>query len=263
MLKGLLEKISSLFKKPGMEISFSRINAYQACPYKYKLIYLEGRKVPPNQFIALGLSIHRTLEDYHARKAGSFEELIDSYNKSWVNEGFSAPQQAYEYFEKGRKILENYYRESLNFKSEILHVEKDFIFPVGNNRIRGIIDRVDRHPDGKYELIDYKTHNDIWKQEKADADLQMSLYALACERVLGFKPDFLSYYFLAFGKKVSTSRSKQQLAAALDTARSVAEKIQKGIYAPNKAFCPRCDFKKTCPQSSFRQKKENGRQEKL
>jgi putative RecB family exonuclease len=253
MLKGLIDKIFSFFAKPGIEISYSRINAYQACPYKYKLIYIEGKKVPPNQFISLGISIHRALDDYHAKKGGDFDELIESYNKSWKNEGFSSPQQAYEYFEKGRNILENYFRETLNCKTEIIYLEKDFIFPMGKNKVKGIIDRIDRHPDGTYEVIDYKTHKDIWKQEKADTDLQMSLYALACEKVFGFKADMLTFYFLAFGRKINTSRTKEQLAGALKTAADVSEKIIKQVFTPNIKFCPRCDFKKSCPQSTARQ----------
>ena len=244
MFKALINKFLSLFVKTGMEISYSRINAYQACPYKYKLIYIEGKKVPPNQFTSLGLSIHRALDDYHAKKAGSFEELIDSYNKSWKNEGFSSPQQAYEYFEKGRNILENYFRETLNCKTEIIYLEKDFIFPLGKNKVKGIIDRIDRHPDGTYEVIDYKTHKDMWKQEKADADLQMSLYALACEKVFGFKPDLLSFYFLAAGRKVNTTRTKEQINEAVNTAESVAGKIIQGVFTPDTKFCPKCDFKK-------------------
>jgi len=251
MFKELARRFSSLFK-PGIEISFSRINAYQFCPCKYKLIYLKGQKVQPTPYISLGISIHRTLEDFHSRKAGDIEELIDSYNKSWKNEGFNSPQQAYEFFEKGRRMLENYFRENLSLKSEILHVEKEFSFEFGKNRMRGIIDRIDRHPDGTFEVIDYKTHNEIWKQEKADADLQMSIYALACERALGFKPDVLTYYFLAFGKKLVTRRTREQLESAVRTVQSTAEKISGGLFAPDKAACPRCDFRKTCSESNAR-----------
>ena len=249
MLKEIFNRLSLLFK-PGIDISYSRINAYQSCPYKYKIIYIDGRKVQPNQFISLGISIHRTLEKFHSKRSPGFEDLIDAYNSSWANEGFSSPQQAYEFFEKGRRMLEAYYKENLDLKAEVLFVEKDFGFNLGKNRMRGLIDRIDRHPDGAYEVIDYKTHNEVWKQEKADSDLQMSLYAFACERALGFKPNILTYYFLAHGKKVTTTRSNEQIKSAVKTALSAAEKIVRGIFTPDKTFCPKCDFKKTCPHSS-------------
>ena len=251
MFKGLIDRIFSLFQ-PGIEISYSKINAYQSCPYKYCLIYEKGQKVPPNPYISLGISIHRTLESFHLKKAGDLEDLIDCYNNSWKNEGFNSPQQTYEFFEKGRRMLENYYAEALNLKTEILFVEKEFSFNLGKNRVRGIIDRIDRHPDGSHEVIDYKTHNETWKQAKVDSDLQMSIYALACERALGFKPDILTFYFVARGEKLSTSRSSAQLDTAARTVEEVSRKISSHIFTPDNAFCPRCDFKKTCPNSAVK-----------
>ena len=249
MLSKILRNISLLFK-PGVEISYSKLNAYLSCPYKYLLVYEKGMKVPPNPYISLGQSVHRALEGFHLKKAGDIDDLMDCYNASWVNEGFNSPQQAFEFFEKGRRMLESYYRDSLNLKTEVLFVEKEFRFKLGKHLVRGIMDRVDRHPDGKYEVIDYKTHSEMWKQDKADADLQLSVYALGCERALGFKPDLLTFYFVAAGERLSTTRSSLQLAAAARTAADIAGRISCRVFTPNPSFCPRCDFKKTCPRST-------------
>jgi len=254
MFTNLLSTIRSWFD-PGTEISYSRITAYKTCPCKYKLIYLEGRHLPPNPFISLGLSIHRTLEDFHSRKGNSFDALIESYDKSWVNEGFLSPQQTQDFFEKGQRMLENYWESNRDSRSEILYIEKEFSCRLTRNRLRGIIDRVDRTVDGIYEVIDYKTHAELWNQSKVDSDLQLSLYAIACKKVFGFTPGKLSYYFLAHNKKVSTTRSKEQLDNAAKTAEEVALNIQNKNFTPNLNHCPKCDFRRICTYSPRSPKK--------
>lgn len=248
MLGNIWKKVTGLWAPAG-EISYSRISAYQACPVKYRLIYEEGFRVPPNPFISLGISIHRTLEDFHRRRGGRIEELLESYDSSWKNEGFQSPQQAHDFYEKGRKMLARYFKESIVSKSEVQHVEKDFTFRLGRTCVHGIIDRIDRHPDGTREVIDYKTHAEIWKQDRVDSDLQLSMYALACERSLGFKPDVLSIYFLTHGVKIITTRGPAQLAAAMRTIEETARKIEKRAFTPNTSHCPRCDFRRTCRDS--------------
>jgi len=248
MLDIVKSMISNWFGS-GMEMSYSRINAYRTCPWKYKLLYREGMRLPPTPFISLGLSIHRTLEQFHLRKGSSFDDMLECYNNAWVNEGFLSPQQVQDFFEKGQRMLENYWDTNKDAVSEILFLEKDFNFPLGANRLRGIIDRIDRHSDGTYEVIDYKTHAELWSTAKVDSDLQLSLYALACEKALGFVPATLTYYFLAHNKKVSTKRSKEQLEEAVALVEDIAGRIMKDDFKPNLNGCYKCDFKNNCPHS--------------
>ncbi|MCX5782791.1 MAG: PD-(D/E)XK nuclease family protein [Elusimicrobia bacterium] len=245
MIKNLLIRLSEIFI-PGMDISYSRINAYQLCPFKYNLIYREGWRVSPTPFTSLGLSIHRALEEFHSSRSDNIEFLIDSYNKNWVNVGFSSPQETKEFFDKGLRMLENYFEEQEKSKSEIMFIEKSFRFKLGRNFIIGIIDRIDKNPDGTYELIDYKTHIQLWDQEKADSDLQLTIYSIACEKAFGFNPDILSYYFLAFNTKVSTSRTKEQIRQAGKLIENITRKIYKENFEPNTQHCSKCDFRKKC-----------------
>lgn len=251
----MLETIKLFFKKLLaknflLELSYSKISTYHFCPWKYKLIYVDGQRIPPNPYISLGLSVHRALEEFHKNERRDLDDLLDIYNQVWVNEGFQNPQQTMHFYEKGEKMIRQYFEWYKKRKSEIIAVEKEFRFPVGSRILRGIIDRIDRLPDDSYEVIDYKTHAEMWDQSRIDSDLQLTLYALGCKKALQIKPAALSLFFLAHNRVVTTQRTKRQEEEALQEFESVAKKIEKGDFAPDTSKCPKCDFKETCKFST-------------
>ena len=65
----------------------------------------------------------------------------------------------------------------------MLAVEQRFRFELDATTLTGYIDRIDRLPDGHLRLIDYKTSKSAMKQDEAEQDLQLALYALACREV--------------------------------------------------------------------------------
>ena len=237
-----------------MELSFSRISAYQFCPWKFKLIYQDRMKPPPTPQISLGLTVHRALEEFHKSDGKTLDQLLEIYDNVWVNEGFANPQQTLHYYEKGEKMLHNYFNSFQLRKSQIVAIEKEFRFPVGKRILRGMIDRVDKLPDDTYEVIDYKTHAEMWTQEKIDTDLQLTFYAMGCEQMMKAPPQTLSYYFLAHDQVISTSRGKLQIQDAIRQLEETAQKIEKGDFTPNPSRCPRCDFKMMCQFSTVSEK---------
>ena len=141
-----------------------------------------------------------------------------------------------------------------NRNTKVFAIEKDFRFPVGKRVLRGIIDRIDLLPDGSYEVIDYKTHAELWPQEKIDSDLQLTLYALGCKHALGIVPGTLSLFFLAHNKIISTLRTEQDEENALKLFNDIGDKIEKNEFVPNTQNCTKCDFKKSCKFSTERKK---------
>lgn len=254
MLNKLLLDISDFFT-PGTDISFSRVSAYEFCPVKFKFIYRDRKYVPPTPAISLGQTVHKTLEQYHQQQGTTMEQLIEAYDQCWVNEGFTSPQQTLDFYEKGHKMLERYFAAEQGSPAAIVHLEKNFALTLGRNKLMGIIDRIDKHPDGTYEVIDYKTHAELWPQEKVDADLQLSIYAIAFNELFGFMPQRLTYYFLAHGVKRYTVRTPEQIAAATERINGIARLMARDEFPPNTANCYRCDFKKACPFSTAQEKR--------
>ena len=244
------------FTWEDFKISYSRISTFLFCPQKYKMIYIDNQHIPLNGDITFGQTIHKTLEKYHSEKGETLELLMEAYDDSWKNEGFESPQQSFEYYNRGKKMLENYYDSFKQSDIEILYTEKSFDANIGKYRFIGIIDRIDRHPDGKYEVMDYKTHATAWEQERVDKDLQLSFYAYACKNVFGFNPDKISVYFLSPNIKVYTKRTPEEIAAAINIALEASENITAENFDPDTSKCSGCDFKKKCRHSSYKEIKE-------
>jgi putative RecB family exonuclease len=249
----IFNKFLKIFKADklmeGLELSYTKVNAYQACPFKYKLLFVDGWRIGPNPYIALGLSVHRALEAFYKKQGKTAEALLESFDDNWLNEGFESPQQVLEFYEKGQNMLKNYWEIEKTSGSATIFLEKTFEMPIGKNRLFGTIDRIDQKPGGTYEIIDYKTHSQLWPQEKVDNDLQLSLYAFAADKVFSLKPLDLKIYFLAHGVKIKTTRTSAQIDSALNYVNTVAEKILNKSFEPNLEHCLFCDFKNKCAKS--------------
>jgi RecB family exonuclease len=202
--------------------------------------------IPANADISFGQTIHKTLEKYHSLGGKTFEALFESYDACWQNDGFISPQQSFEYYERGKKLLENYFASFKTSRAKILYTEKSFDANIGKYKFVGIIDRIDETPEGFREITDYKTHVNIWEQERVDKDLQLSIYAYACRNVFGFTPDLISAYFLSANKKIYTKRNARQIEEAVNLCLETAEKITAEEFDPDVSKCAFCDFKHKC-----------------
>src|SRR4029078_10765564 len=77
---------------------------------------------------------------------------------------------------KAETALRRYHERFEQSDSEPVWFERGFQFRMGRHTLRGRVDRVDRLPDGGYELIDYKTGRPKSVAQLRE-DVQLSLYA--------------------------------------------------------------------------------------
>lgn len=231
-----------------MEISFSRFRIYRECPWKYRLQFVEGRRPTLDPSASLGVSLHRALERYHRGGEPEWQALADAYDLEFVRSGYPDASTRAQWSAKGLRMLKRYYESELERRTEILGNEREFVFPVGAHAARGMIDRLDRHPDGKIELIDYKTS--IGGLPDAALDLQLRFYALGAKKGLGLTPDLLTVHYLEAGERVTKPYDPSGEAELEREIGVVAEKIGAGAFPPDTSFCPRCVFRRECAFSA-------------
>ena len=133
-----------------------------------------------------------------------------------------------------------------------LFVEAEFYWRVGPGYLHGFIDRIQRHPDGTIELIDFKTSRQALTESEARESLQLLIYALASREVYGVIPDWLTLVYPRLNKRVSVSFSDEELRAARMNIVNLMERARTASYDEvDTRHCPMCEYRLICPAASL------------
>lgn len=240
-------------KRPrSFEINFSRLRAYLECPWEYKIRFVEGRPQPPTPPSSLGMAVHKALESFHREDSGEFPRLLELYDKHFHHSGYPDPHVKAQWYRKGQDILKRYWKDEASRRTRVAYVEREFLFELGPHTVRGMIDRVDEHPDGRFEVIDYKTGPEGEAGEaRFFQDLQLRIYGLGAREGLAVEPAWLTLYYVATGHRRTVEydpAGEEELSALLWRA---ADLMAAGRHAPpDTTFCPACAFRRDCQFST-------------
>jgi DNA helicase-2/ATP-dependent DNA helicase PcrA len=235
-----------------MELSYTRYRVFRECPWKYRLLFLEGRRIKPTEKSAFGLSLHRTIESWQRAGAGSLESLFDSLAAEWLRSGYADADVEKRWRRKAERALERFHAEEESRRSSVVAVEKEFIWGLGAHHVRGMIDRIERGPDGEIELVDFKTSSKAPTELTVAADGQMLFYALGARRGLALEPALLTVDCVILGRRVTARYDAGGEKALTADIGAVADAVDAGRFEPDHRYCVRCDFRDDCDQSVFR-----------
>ncbi len=158
----------------GLMLSASDIDTYRICPLKYKFARVFRIPQEPTIHQRFGIVLHQVLERFHSQDGISRSStLMDLFYASWRRSGFGDSDDELQFRERAVAALEDYWRRDRESDSEAVWFERSFAFQIGPHLLRGRVDRVDRRPDGTFELIDYKTGRAKTEQELRE-DVQLS-----------------------------------------------------------------------------------------
>jgi RecB family exonuclease len=243
----------------GLVLSASDVETYRGCPLRYK--FARVLKIPTEQTLhqRFGIVVHQVLERFHAAAEasdggqrgaqGTLPELMELLDTAWRRAGMGEENaRERELLGKARLALRRYHERLREEPSQPLWFERPFTFDLGPHHVRGRVDRVDRLPEGGWELIDYKTGYAKTAQELGD-DIQLSLYAIAAREAWGLDDTRQAYYYVLDDRKVPVPAD----AGGGEWVRQAVLEAGAGILAqnfeptPSPAACAHCDYRIVCP----------------
>jgi len=229
-----------------MQLSYSRISTFVNCGFLYRLKYIEKIPARPKPHLGFGRILHSTLAKFYSLDIDdpSLNDLLRIYKGYWKT-GTDAYNRHYD---RGLPILRRYYELNIGDYDRTVYVEQPFEIPIGYHVLSGRFDRVDRIGHDEYEIIDYKAAKQVPEQSEVDANLQLSIYALAFRLTTGKLP-LVSFYFLPENVKVMSRRSEKEIHRMKTGLDSIVDRLMSGEgYAPREGDeCKWCDYKHYCP----------------
>jgi DNA helicase-2/ATP-dependent DNA helicase PcrA len=242
-------------------ISHKQIDDYQTCPLKYRYVHILRVPILRHHTVVYGSTIHKVVEHYLRRRAvgnyTSLEDLLAVYEREWVNQGFLTWEHEEARKAAGRESLTRFWHREEAEGVKPTHVEKDFAFSLGPDRVRGRFDRVDEDLLGA-SIIDYKT-SDVTRQGDADRraaeSLQLKIYALAWREMTGALPQRVELRFIDshVGGRHTPGRADLEEAAQAVAQAAAGIRARRFEAAPSYRACRFCAYNQICPSTASRE----------
>ncbi|MFP4403928.1 MAG: RecB family exonuclease [Candidatus Woesearchaeota archaeon] len=243
--------------------SYSKINTFKQCKYKYKLQYIDRVKVkiPTTIEAFMGNIVHKTLEKLYKEKLNnkilSLKETLEIYENLW-NQNYTEEilivkkeNSAKYYNELGKKFIIDYYNKYKPFNEmNIIGIETQDKIKLNDGNYWHV--RIDKlgHIDNRYYICDYKTNNYLKTKEEAENDEQLLMYSLFVkERFKDAKEIILKWHMLAFNEEVTTIVNFKKLDKLHNNIINLIKKINlttKFDYQKS-ALCKYCVYQEICP----------------
>lgn len=256
--------------------SHSRLSTFAQCALKFRYQYVDGLPQKPGTAAVKGNVVHLVLEKLLALPASertpetaaslvdpALDELLSEdpqrafaidTTQVWPGEpGPIDPLALKSFVADCHALIRNYFKLEDPVLAQPLWIEKFVEMAIGDARFVGYIDRVDRLPDGRLVVADYKTPAPKSPQYEQPYWDQLTLYAAMLEAI-GERVAELRLHYLggsAPETRVHTASSDEiaSLKHKLNfNVGQVRRAVESGDYPPKPGkLCDWCDFASLCP----------------
>ena len=234
---------------PPIDISPSDLQTYRTCPLRFRFARVD--KIPQRDRPGgkIGTAAHLALEAHYrpGGSGGDGQVLVARFAQQLTRLGVAHTPEGEQALRRGREQLPQYHERVIRSGTTPAGVERKFTLPLGRHTVRGRVDRIDRHPTGGFQLIDYKTGRPPGISGVGDEDMVLALYIIAAQ-ANGSKIQGARLEYVLDGDSRVFDPDQAELATLVEDARLLADAAASGAFEPRLGWhCESCDFQLLCP----------------
>lgn len=234
-------------------LSQSSIGQFYRCAEQFRRRWIEDDFIPPGIAAFIGTGAHKAAEySNRAKLIGKPEPRsavvaagVEGYERACQKDGvYFSPVEYTEI--QARKII----KKEVDTVAALAGLFNDQVAPTiqpvaVEERIEMMVPGLDIPMAGTIDWreadpakwSDLKTSGKVWDQEKADAEIQPTLYPRLIEHLTGVRPTELKFNILVKTKEVkhqtlTTTRTDDDWRTLIQKARLMLAQIQAGIFPP-------------------------------
>ena len=217
----------------GFVWSYSRIECFCDCPYRFFLKYFAGVKEKPLFYSSYGSFIHKLIEQYY-KGALTKDEMVTKFLTDFSKEvRGTRPQESTvtKYIQCGCEYL----RSFQPFRFNMIDVEKRVEFNIDGIPFVGFIDYLGEE-DGELVIVDNKSRDlkprskrakPTLKDQELDSMLkQLYIYSAAVKQEYGKFPKLLCFNCFRTGTFIEEPFNEDAYNAAIEWAKKQVEDIK-------------------------------------
>lgn len=249
-------------------LSPSRAADFQTCALLYRLRSIDKLPEPPSPAAIRGTLVHAALERMFAEppSARTKETVISNFVSAALDLEFSQPtefaalvegMQSHsvedELLRQVETLVHSYFELEDPRRLQPFSLEQELTTQLEPHfSIRGFVDRIDKAPDGRIRIVDYKTGKAPHPRYEAKALFQLKFYALMWWKNTGDIPALLQLMYLGNTKVIRYSPSESDLVATerkiIALRDAIARCVSEGFRPTSGPLCGWCAYKELCPE---------------
>lgn len=245
-------------------LSPSKINTFRDCPQHFAFRYVERLEEPEDPYLFRGTLVHAVCErlcDLPAQQR-TFASAVELLHRLWeqvtdadpaLADLFATAEDVTAWLLSSERLLATWFRLEAPADLAVAETELFVECDVDDVVLAGIIDRLDRRPDGTWSITDYKTGpapGPLWERA---GFFQLRFYAMVVSRSLGLPVRTLRLVHLGgAGEVLELAFDADSEIAVTRQVAGLADAMRRSVDANRWSAnvgrrCEWCAFKDRCP----------------